>query len=113
MTTYTATHIQTLIGELIGKALAMSLASPEVIVTKRGKLRCPHCRHAGGGWVELDLADRWNCADASRADRGANPVPGPVLSVSQGDPDFGTLAWACGECEGLVRIPDGVDVTWN
>lgn len=75
-------------------------------------LKCPHCHERPALWLELDWCDRVN--DAEPIGDRSEDNPGTTLSVEQSDSDFETLAFACGDCGGLVSVPSDVaEVIWG
>lgn len=103
----TAARVLQMIGDLEREVDKLHAAAPEVVTVpavdgEEEHLLCPSCGERPDEWFELDFDYRVNSA---QDEEGA-------CRVYQGDPCHETLAFACGDCDALVRIPDG-HVTWN
>lgn len=75
----------------------------ELIETKKGNLRCPHCR-AKNAVQERDYDMRVNEAEYDRHELS--------LDIEQGDSEYETLCYECVACEGLVKLPVHVTPNW-
>ena len=92
---------------------ALAVAAPEVILTgdPDAPLECPECGGRGQAWVEIDSDARPNDGESfTTSPTGADAT----VSINQGDQNYATLAYACGECDALVNFQsDSVFVNWG
>lgn len=84
-------------------AAVAAFEAPELLQTKNGHLRCPHCR-AKNSVQERDYDMRVNEAEFDRYSR--------QLDIDQGDSEYETICYECTVCEGLVSLPPGVTPNW-
>lgn len=70
-------------------------------------LECPHCGMKNQVIV-VDIAVRENPSDIEVTDDGQ----GFLLQVSQGDGDFHTDRYLCGNCRARVAVPEGTEEHW-
>ena len=76
---------------------------PDAIVTKKGNLRCPHCK------VTNRIQER---VYDIRVNEGEYNGDG-TLMIYQGDDEYETMCYECDACGGLVSMPDDVTVDWS